>query len=295
MQTLVLSGGANYGALQAGAVEILFGETAFRPRIIAGTSAGALNAVFLASDPTLEGIRKLQELWRTVSPKEVGKPNVVTSVRRLASGKESILPSEPLADYLRRSLPQVETFAELERLAGVRTYVTGVSIEDAELRVFGDRPDDRVLDGCMASAAMPPFLPPWEVDGKRYLDGGVYVKLPVKIAIERGATQIVALQITDLKIRLAQRGVMHAIQRANGLMTHWMVETELSQARRMGVPLRVITLVVPPGVPLWDYQQADRLVRMGRTLMRRSLEEEPLRLYHPWELWLQRAGSRIGD
>jgi len=295
MQAFVLSGGANFGALQAGALEVLFEETDFQPRIIAGTSAGALNAVFLAGDPTAEGARKLQQLWRTVSPNEVGKPNVITSIRRLASSKESLLPSGPLADYLRRSMPQVETFAELEQIAGIKAYATGVSIEDARLRVFGDLPNDRLIDGCMSSSAMAPFLPPWKADGKRYLDGGVYVKLPVLIAIERGATQIIALRITDLNIRLAQRGIMHSIQRSVGLMTTWMAETELRQARQLGIPVRVITLSVPPGIPLWDYEQADRLVRTGRTLTRKSLKEEPLRIYHPLELWLQRMGSRIGE
>jgi len=289
---LALSGGANFGALQAGALEILL-ETGFRPKIITGTSAGALNAVLLASEPTVEGVKHLQELWKKVGPKEVGKPNVIMSIRRLAAAEESLLPGEPLAEFLRRSLPKIETFGELEQMAGVKAYTTGVSIEDAELRIFGDRPEDRLIDGCMASCAMAPFLPPWKVDGKRYLDGGVYVKLPILTAIDRGATQVVALHITDFKVRLAQKGILAAIQRSVALMSNSMVETEIQQTRRRGVPVRVIRLLVPPGIPLWDYSQADRLIKLGRDIARKSLEEEPLKIYNTLELLLYQVGNKL--
>ncbi|OGC37747.1 hypothetical protein A2V54_00670 [candidate division WWE3 bacterium RBG_19FT_COMBO_53_11] len=289
---LALSGGANFGALQAGALEIIL-ETGFRPQIITGTSAGALNAVFLASDPTVDGVKHLQELWKKVGPKEVGKLNVIMSVRRLASHEESLLPGEPLAQFLLRNLPKIETFGELGQIAGVKAYVTGVCVEDAELRIFGDLPEDRLIDGCMSSSAMAPFLPPWKVDGKRYLDGGVYVKLPITAAIDRGATQVVALHITDFKARLAQKGILAVIQRSVALMSNWMVETEIQQTRRLGVPVRVIRLLVPPGIPLWDYSQADRLIELGRDIARKSLEEEPLKIYNPLELLLRQVGNKL--
>jgi len=289
---LALSGGANFGALQAGALEILL-EAGFRPQIITGTSAGALNAVLLASDPTVEGSRKLQDLWKKVGPKEVGKLNVIMSIRRLAAAEESLLPGEPLAEFLRRSLPKIETFGELEQMAGVRAYTTGVSLEDGELRIFGDRPEDRLIDGCMASSAMAPFLPPWKVDGKRYIDGGVNVKLPILTAIERGASQIMALHITDFKVRLAQKGVLFSIQRSVSLMTRWMVEIEIKMAKQLGVPVRIISLGVPPGIALWDFSQADRLIKLGRAVARKSLEEEPLKIYNPLELLLYQVGNKL--
>ena len=289
---LALSGGANFGALQAGAMEIIL-ETGFRPQVITGTSAGALNAVFLAANPTADGARELQNLWMRVGPREVGKPNVIESLRRLASHEESILPDGPLAQFLIRSMPQVKTFGEIEKLAGVKAYVTGVSIEDAELRVFGDRPEDQVIDGCMSSCAMAPFLPPWKADGKHYLDGGVYVKLPILTAIERGADQVVALHITDFKTRLAQKGIFFAIQRSIALMSKWMVESEIRQAGRMGVPVRVITLGVPPGIAIWDFSQANRLISLGRAIARKSLEEEPLKIYNPLELLLRQVGNKL--
>ena len=66
--------------------------------------------------------------------------------------------------------------------------------DDGALRIFGDDPNDRMLDGLMTSTAMPPFYPPWEVDGVLYLDGGVTSHLPLQAAVDRGADEIFALR-----------------------------------------------------------------------------------------------------
>ena len=50
----VLAGGAALGAMQAGMVRALY-ERGIVPDLLAGTSAGALNAAFLASRPSGAG------------------------------------------------------------------------------------------------------------------------------------------------------------------------------------------------------------------------------------------------
>ena len=52
---------------------------------------------------------------------------------------------------------------------------------------------DRVLDALMASTALTPLHPPWEVNGDRYVDGGTVTPLPLRVALDRGATEIWAL------------------------------------------------------------------------------------------------------
>jgi NTE family protein len=53
----------------------------------------------------------------------------------------------------------------------------------------------RVVDAVMASAAVPGLLPPAEVDGEHYLDGGIVNSIPVGRAVELGATRIFVLQV----------------------------------------------------------------------------------------------------
>src|SRR3990172_10290928 len=67
MLAYVLSGGGSLGALQAGALEVLL-ERGPRPQIVVGTSAGALNAIFVAVDPTPRGARAMQRVGQGAQP-----------------------------------------------------------------------------------------------------------------------------------------------------------------------------------------------------------------------------------
>lgn len=52
MLAFVLSGGANRGPLEVGALQVLL-ERGIVPDMLVGTSAGAINAALLAIDPVL--------------------------------------------------------------------------------------------------------------------------------------------------------------------------------------------------------------------------------------------------
>src|SRR4051812_50039049 len=78
----VLSGGASLGAVQAGMLRALY-EQGITPDVLVGTSAGALNAAFVASRPPTEDTpRELARLWRD-PPREDPFP---VSMRALLRG-----------------------------------------------------------------------------------------------------------------------------------------------------------------------------------------------------------------
>lgn len=291
MLALVLSGGANFGAMQAGALEILF-ETGFRPEIIIGTSAGALNAIYITHDPTPEGARRLATLWTTIEPRMLGTHRLLLAkgILRTITHQDGLLPSAPLAKFLRRYFPpEVETFGQLATRNGIRTFVTALCIETGGLYVFGDRDDDLLIDGAMASTAIPPYLAPWGVGEHRYLDGGIYTKLPLTAAIQRGATQIVGLNIIEPAQPRSPRGVVAISAYSISLMIEHQVAREIKQARAIGIPLRVIDLPTPSGVSFWDYRHASYLARFGREAARKALEETPLKIYPAWQRWIYRT------
>jgi len=100
----VLSGGANLGALEVGVLLVLL-EHDIRPQILVGTSIGAINAAFFAPNPTLEGARSLEEMWREVSDKVFSQKDYVTAVWRFVRGKSSLYDSRKLRDLLESLLP----------------------------------------------------------------------------------------------------------------------------------------------------------------------------------------------
>ncbi|HEY46691.1 MAG: hypothetical protein AMJ88_08370 [Anaerolineae bacterium SM23_ 63] len=291
---LVLSGAGNFGAMQVGALEVLL-EKGFHPQLVVGTSAGALNAVSFASDPTLEGLRRLSESWCEIGEEQVGMPSLFRSIRRLITRQDSLIDSQPLAEFFKQKLPQdVDTFGQLVGMHGIQAYTVAVSMDTGRLVVFGDRAEDGVLDGVMASTAIPPYFPPWEVGGQRYLDGGVFSKLPLRAAIERGATQIVALDISyPLGTLEGAHGIIGISGYALSLMMEYLKEMEVEWVTAAGCPIYLIDLSVPDEMEFWDYEQPEFLLRRGRELAQSRLDEEPLIILPEWRLWLERVAAKI--
>jgi NTE family protein len=80
------------------------------------------------------------------------------------------------------------TFADL----AVTFECCAASIERATEHWFTS---GNVVDAVVASAAVPGLLPPAEVDGEHYLDGGIVNSIPLGRAVELGAERIYVLQV----------------------------------------------------------------------------------------------------
>jgi NTE family protein len=242
-----------------------------------------LNAIFLAADPSPAGVEALKDLWRQAGPSTVGVPTTFSAVRGLLSHRDGLVKNESLVEFLRSSLPPAETFGQLHTLAGVRAYTAAVDVESGTLRLFGDQKQDGLLDGAMASVAVPPYYPPWEVDGRRYLDGGVLAKLPLRAAVERGATHLTAIDISNVMgSRRTAQGVLGLTGYSVSLMIEKMTQSEVADIRRQGVPLKLIHMDAPEEIPFWDYTKADELIALGRSITEAKLETELLSSESRW-------------
>jgi NTE family protein len=75
----VLSGGASLGASQSGMLQALY-ERGIRPDLLVGTSAGAVNASFIASRPQIPATAaELQRVWRGLRRSQIFPPNPLTA------------------------------------------------------------------------------------------------------------------------------------------------------------------------------------------------------------------------
>ena len=50
-----------------------------------------------------------------------------------------------------------------------------------------------MLEGVLASTALPPWIRPLRVDGRSFIDGGLVSNLPIEAALQQGAAEIVAV------------------------------------------------------------------------------------------------------
>lgn len=276
MHGVVLSGGGNYGAMQAGALEALL-EAGLEPDLVVGNSAGALNAIQLAANPSVEGARSMARVWSRVQAKHVGSISIFGGLQRLVLQRESLFPSHPLARFLLENFPSgVKTFGELHGLHGIDCYTLAACLDTEAPRLFGDDHQDSLLDGAMASAALPPYFAPWRVNEQSYVDGGVYTNLPLRAAVERGATELTALWIRPpIENIPPEAGMIRVTSAAFTLMVRNLSGLELAWVQARSVPVRLIELHPPLDVSFWDFSQSERLVEMGRQAAMENLAERP--------------------
>jgi NTE family protein len=182
----VLGGGGHLGAVEVGMLQALL-ETDVRPDAIVGTSVGAINGCLVAQDPTPEAARRLTDLWQDIGRDDVFGGSVFGRISNLARTGTALHSHEALKALLERTL----TVRVIEDLP-VPFQCVAASIERASEHWFTEGP---LVDAVLASASVPGLLPPYEIDGEHFLDGGIVNSIPVGRAVELGATDVYVLQV----------------------------------------------------------------------------------------------------
>ncbi|MFB6397031.1 patatin-like phospholipase family protein [Polymorphospora lycopeni] len=182
----VLGGGGVLGAVEVGMLRALF-RAGYRPDIVVGTSIGAVNGALVAADPTEAVTERLVRLWASPEASEVYGDSVARQLRRFAARTHLHSP-RPLRKLLESALGAETTIEELK----VPFRCCAASIERAAEHWF-DR--GRLVDAVLASASVPGLLPPAEIDGEHFVDGGIVNSIPIGAAVDAGAKLIFVLQV----------------------------------------------------------------------------------------------------
>lgn len=272
MRAFVLSGGGNLGPLEIGAMRALF-ERGIIPDFLVGCSAGAINTVQIARRPDLDSVEVLAANWRSCRLSDVYPGNRLMALARFLAGKDSLFDNRNFyAMFQRYGITPAHTFGNWP---AIPFYVTATDLRTGRLHVFGDNPNDRILDAMMASSALTPFHPPWEVNGERYVDGGTVTPLPIRTALERKATEIYALHIFDPSKEIKEpglvRGVVGVLSRSVDTMLRMQAQHDLLLAQRAGVRLHHIQLAPAKPLPLTDFTKTDELIEAGYATTREFL------------------------
>jgi len=189
----VLGGGGVLGAHEVGMLRAL-SEADVVPDVVVGTSVGAINGAFVAADPAAAAER-LGELWHGAHLQRAFSGTVVGRAARLARSGTHLHAIEPLRGMLAEALPAAD-FADLQ----LPLHCVAASIERASARWFSSGP---LVPAVLASCAVPGLLPPVEVDGEHFFDGGLVHSIPVGRAVELGARTIYVLHVGRIERPLA--------------------------------------------------------------------------------------------
>jgi NTE family protein len=162
-------------------------EKGIDPDLICGTSIGAMNGAAVASAPTVETVDELERVWTTLDKTEVFSGSVFSGAANLVRSRVSVQSSESLRRLIEKMLP-ARTFEDL----AVPFQCVAASIEQAAEHWFSEGP---LVDAILASSAVPGILPPVEIDGEHFIDGGIVNSIPIGRAVDLGATEIFVLHV----------------------------------------------------------------------------------------------------
>jgi len=189
----VLGGGGLLGAHEVGMLRAL-AEANVRPDLVVGTSIGAVNGAFVAADPD-GAAERLTDLWRGESLRVVFSETLMGRAVTLVRSGTHLHAIDPLRKLLDDKLP-AKDFHDLE----LPFHCVAASIEEATARWFTKGP---LVPAVLASCAVPGLLPPVQIDGSHYFDGGLVDSIPVGRAIALGASAVYVLQVGRIESQLS--------------------------------------------------------------------------------------------
>jgi NTE family protein len=199
--SLALQGGGSLGAYTWGVLDRLLEEKDLRFDAVSGASAGAVNAVVLASGLAKGGPagarEALESFWRStsqVAPRHAGG-SASSGVLDLSTRFLSPYQFNPLnLNPLRPLLGEEVDFEALRKNPPLRLLIGATRVSDGRLRIF--REHQLTRDVVLASACLPLLHQAVTIDGEAYWDGGYAANPPIMplVAASR-ASDILIVQI----------------------------------------------------------------------------------------------------
>ena len=243
----VMAGGGSHGAVQVGMLRALV-AAGVKADLVIGTSVGAINGTFFASDPTAEGVERLARIWTGIARHHVYPLSPLRWVRGVLGSQPHLLDPSGLRSVIARSLP----VTRLEDTA-IRCAVIGARAEDgAEVVITSGAAVDAVL----GSASIPVLFPPVLVDGVAIMDGAIANNSAISTAITLGAERVIVL---PTGFACAARGApRNAVATALHVVNVLLAGQLARDAERFSgrVPVAIVPPLCPMPVNSYDFSRA---------------------------------------
>ncbi len=197
VKALVLAGGGAKGSYQVGVYKALR-ELGWRPDIITGASVGSLNGILF----TLDKADEAEQLWLSLDDRDVialPEGRSADEVRRfvLDTFRGGGLALTPLGEVIRSIVDEGAV-----RRAPVRYGLVMTRMEDLQSVhcPIDAIPEGRLWEYMLASSACFPALRPQEIDGVKYIDGGWRDNMPLDLAAQMGAAELLGVDIEGIGV-----------------------------------------------------------------------------------------------
>lgn len=250
---LALSGGGARGFAHFGVIKAMQ-EAGFYPDIISGTSAGAIAGAMIAAGKTPE------ECLEFFTNKKI------MSFARLSVSKMGLMSMKGMENSLQKFL-NIKTFDELE----IPLVVTATDINSA-VSVHFDAGD--LIPCVLASCSIPIVFIPTEINGIIYVDGGIFMNLPVR-PIRDVCEKIIAVEINSNESQQKVNNMIHMAERSFhlGLAANTKIDKKLSDV-----------FIAPDDMirySMFDLEHVHEIFEQGYLTAKKVLKEQRIKLLQP--------------
>ncbi|MGX7031503.1 patatin-like phospholipase family protein [Vagococcus zengguangii] len=200
-QGLVLSGGGAKGAYQIGAWQA-FNEVDWTINIITGTSVGALNGGLIMQGD----FEAAKQMWEEIATDKIldfplESEGSVYQPEQLLDNIQAFIKAallnkgvstEPLKTMIDKLLIPRKIKQNLADFYLCTTRLRSMREQVIEIK---NQPDELVSQWLLASSSFFPAMSATDVQGEAYIDGGYRNNIPLDVALERGATSLMVVDI----------------------------------------------------------------------------------------------------
>ncbi|MCC8173221.1 MAG: patatin-like phospholipase family protein [Odoribacter sp.] len=242
---LALSGGGARGFAHLGVFKALE-EYNLKPDIISGTSAGALAGAMLASGKSPEECIEFfskQKLFNLV---------------RLTVSRKGLMALKGIEDKLQKFFA-VEKIEELT----IPLVITATDINRATPVHFTA---GELLSRLLASCSIPIVFIPREIDGCSYVDGGLFMNLPVR-PIRKLCKKVISVEINSVDTNQKISNMLHLAERSFhlGLASNTQEDIKLSDL-----------FISPDGLTqygIFDFKHIEQIYQAGYNTAKEALRD----------------------
>lgn len=202
MRALVISGGGSKGAFAGGVAQFLLQDKLYKYDLLVGTSTGSLLIPHLA----LGKVEKIHDIYTNVDMQHIFNVNPFkvkqrdgieyvsinhfNMIRQFFNGRKTFGESKRLRTYIKQNFTKLEFEALKEAKTDIIVTVTNLSKNEVEYKSINDFGYHDFCDWIWISCNYIPFMSLETRNGFAYGDGGFSDLVPIREAIQRGATEI---------------------------------------------------------------------------------------------------------
>jgi NTE family protein len=252
----VLSGGGSLGAVQVGMLQAL-AEQGIQPDLLVGTSAGAVNALWVAQyGMSLDSLDELAGIWQQLRRRDIFPMRPRDVLRGLLGRRQALSNSDNL-DVLVRGHCEV---GDLREVAIPVHMVTADLLSGRAVLISSGPPGDAVR----ASAAIPGIFPPMWLADRWLIDGGLASPSGVSEAVRLGATEAYVLPAgVPCALPHPPRSAVGVAVHALTLLIQQRLINEVAHPP-LAASIRLIPPLCPVSVSAADFSHAAELIHRGR-------------------------------